>query len=101
MKNIYAVFLIVLVSSSMLVSMPAFGKSVINVEHCTPVIVKVFDAPVGIESEYYKGKCVIRYGIISGIMQIKPGNSLRIKVIGDDDIIVLCNGEKGITISRE
>ncbi|MBL6996714.1 hypothetical protein [Desulfobacula sp.] len=102
MKNICAIYLSVLVLSSLLVSLPAFGKSVTNLEDGTPVIVKVFGTPVGIESNFKYSECQITYGILPmHSVKIAPGISFRIKVIGDDDIIVQCNGEKGITISRE
>jgi len=108
MKSIYTICFIALVSSSMLVSMPAFGGSDNNVRDGYPAIVKVYGQPVGIESNYRqimgtdtKG-CHIQYGVLPGNRAIIfKGTNFRIKVFGDHDIIVLCNGEKGITISRK
>ncbi len=102
MKKMYAICLGVLVSLSLLVSLPAFGESGVNVEDGKPAIVKVYSEPVGIESNFRRGRCVIQYGVLPrNGAHVAPGNALRIKVIGDDDIIVQCNGEKGITISRD
>ena len=109
MKKMSAIYVSALVSLSLLVSLPAFGGGGINVEDGKPVIVKVCGGPVGIESNFKKERyvdepkmCYISYGVIPGHeVKIKIGETLRIKVIGDDDIVVLCNGEKGITISRE
>lgn len=102
MKKMSAICAGVLVSLSLLVSLPAFGGGGINVEDGKPAIIKVFGAPVGIESNFRSGECGIQYGVLpmNGV-KVAPGKALKIKVIGGDDIVVLCNGEKGITISRD
>ena len=105
MKKIPAICSGVFMSLSLLVSLPAFGGSAVNVEDGKPAIVKVYGNPVGIESNYssFSGNiCKITYGVLPMNMgKVAIGGVLRIKVIGDKDIIVRCNGEKGITISRE
>ena len=101
MKKMSAICAGVLVSLSLLVSLPAFGGGGINVEG-GPAIIKVFGAPVGIESIFKRGKCQVFYGVLPmTYSELAPGKTLRIKVIGDKDILVQCNGEKGITISRD
>jgi len=101
MKKMCAICAGALVSLSLLVSLPAFGGSGINVEDGKPAIVKVFGAPVGIKSLFRQGECYIHYGALPSYNEVAPGETLAIKVIGDKDIIVRCNGKKGITISRE
>lgn len=109
MKKMCAICAGVLVSLSLLVSLPAFGGGGINVEDGKPAIVKVFGTPVGIESNFRRRAyndghmmCYISYGVLpNSAYKIDQGETLRIKVIGDKDIIVRCNGEKGITISRD
>ena len=102
MKKMCAICAGVLVSLSLLLSLPAFGESGVNIEGGGPAIVKVFAAPVGITSIFERGKCRIYTGILPMTYnEIAPGETFRIKVIGDKDIIVQCNGEKGTTISRD
>jgi len=101
MKKMYAICAGVLMSLSLLVSLPAFGEGGINLE-AGPAIVKVFGTPVAIDSNFNFGKCKIQCGLLPmNYWEAQPGETLRIKVIGDKDIIVLCNGEKGFSISRE
>ena len=99
MKKMSAICAGVLMSLSLLVSLPAFGESGVNVEDRMTVIVKVFEAPVPIRAVFTGSKCEISAPMTHGYA--KPGETFRIKVIGDKDIIVRCNGEKGITISRD
>ena len=90
------------VSSCLLIALPALGKNGTNVEDNHSAIIKVYDSPVGIQSNFKRGKCSILSNIIPmSEYKIPLGESIGIKVIGDDDIIVHCNGKKGITISRE
>ena len=102
MKKVCLMCISVLVLSSLSISLPAFADSGGDVENAKPAIIKVFDAPVGIESNFKDGKCQIQYGVFPmNAVMVASGNSLRIKVFGDDDVIILCNGAKGITISRD
>ena len=79
----------------------AFSSDETVVKDGRPAIVKVFGAPVGIESNFFKElyvdeskMCHISYGVIPRhTVKIKLGETLRIKVIGDADIVVRCNGK--------
>jgi len=106
MKKMSTLCFGVLVSISLLVSIPAFGEDAVNVEHKCPVIIKVYGAPVGIfsiEKPYTREEeCTIKFSIFATSSAVtNKGETLRIKVIGDKDIIVRCNGKNGITINRE
>jgi len=86
---------------SLLVSLPALGGGSIKLKNGQPVVFEVLGAPVVICSRVneYSVDCLINTNNTGS--RVKLGETLRIKVIGDKDIIVQCNGEKGITISRE
>lgn len=102
MKNMFAVCLSALVSSSLLLSQPAFGGNSHNIESGQPAIIKVHGGPIGIRSFFVRSKCRIEYGLLPSYQtMIAPGKSHRVKVIGGDDIVVLCNGANGITITLD
>ncbi len=102
MKKMFAICVIVLVSSSLLVSLPAFGENIVSVEDGLPVIVKVYGYPVGIESNFKSNKCDIQYGVLPGnTVKVASGKDLRIRVIGGDDVVVRCHGKHGISIRRD
>lgn len=105
MKKICAICTGVLVSLFLLVSLPVFGADGVDIGNGMPAIINVYGNPVGIESNtnpYGHNECLINYGVLPrNMVSIAPGETLRIKVIGDKDILVRCNGEKGITINRE
>ena len=86
----------------LMISPTANASSAVEVEDGVPVIVKVFGAPVGFESNSEGDKCKIQYGVLpmNGVT-VAQGKELRIKVVGDDGINIRCNGRKGITISRD
>jgi len=98
MKKMRTICAGVVASLSLSISLPAFGGGV-DVENDKAAIVKVFGAPVGIHSFFYSGKCVISLPV--GQCRVASGETLRVKVIGDKDILARCNGKKGITISRD
>ena len=58
-----------------------------------PIIVKVFEMPVGIEANGGPNHYLIQYGILpNNVVRIQAGETLRIKIVGDEDILVSCKG---------
>ena len=69
-----------------------------------PVIIKVYDMPVGIEvnrKEWGDYPYTVQYGVLPGNgAGLKEGGILRIKVEGEKDIVIKCAGNS-YTVSRE
>jgi len=83
-------------------TMPIFANKGYSISHGELSIVKVYNSPVGIESRDIGTECRISLNLSPATeSSVKPGKTLRIKVDEGKDIIILCNGKKGITISRD
>lgn len=104
MKNLIKKYTILL-GLFLFATIPLFASNSYEVAHEETVILKVYNEPVGIHSEsiFKDTTCRISCTISPSMRSsnIKIGETFRIKVIDGKDIIVLCNGKKGITISRD
>jgi hypothetical protein len=80
----------------------AFSSDETVVKDGKPAIVKVCGGPVGFESNFESGKCLVQYGFLPmNEVKLGPGEKLIIRVLGDDDIVIECLGAKGIKVSRD
>ncbi len=86
-------------------AIPLFAGNSYEVAQEETVIIKVYDAPVGIHSKLLFSDTTCRISCTispSGrSSDIKIGETYKIQVIDGKNINVLCNGKKGITISRD
>lgn len=104
MKNLIKKYTILL-GLFLFATIPLFASNSYEVAHEETVIIKVYNEPVGIHSKllFKDTTCRISCTISPSMRSsdIKIGETFRIQVIDGKDIIVLCNGKKGITISRD
>ena len=81
---------------------PAFSSDEIVVKDGKPAIVKVCNGPIAFESNFKGGKCVVQYGFLPmNAVKLGKGETLLIKVFGDDDIVIECLGSDGIKIKKD
>jgi len=87
----------------LIMSIPMFGSSSYNLKDDHFVIIEVLENPVAIKTNIDSSRsCDITCSLLqSRAAKIHKGKTLKIKVMGDNDIIIKCNGSKGITISRD
>lgn len=79
----------------------AFGSDELRLGNERPAILEVFGDPVGIRSVYQFEKCHIQVGVLPmNVIRISLGESFDIPVVGGRDVVLRCEGDRGIVISR-